>query len=316
MTHLKLEQRYAIKAFLKCGKSKDEIANELGVDRSTIYREIARNSRKGGVYSPDFAQELANEKKERFCKHRKFDSAKEHLVEDWIRTEQWSPEQISGYCKAQGIEMVSHERIYQYIRDDKFSGGDLYRHTRHRLKHRNKPVGKDSEIIKDKVSIEERSQIIEDKMRVGDWEIDLIVGKDNKGAIVTIVERKTSMLMMKKLKHGKNADGLAKTVIDMLRPYKEYVKSITSDNGTEFARHKKIAKALNTEFFFAHPYASWERGLSEYTNKLIRQYIPKKSDFGTVSDQYIKEVQHKINRRPRKILNFKRPKNLFYHEIA
>ena len=316
MAHLKLEQRYAIKAYLKCGKSKGEIANELGVHRSTIYRELGRNSRKGGTYSPDFAQELASEQKERFCKNRKFDSAKKHLIDHWIRLEQWSPEQITGYCKSQGIEMVSHERIYQYIRHDKLSGGDLYKHTRHRLKHRKKPVGKDAEIIKDKVSIEERSQVIEDKMRVGDWEIDLIVGKENKGAIVTIVERKTSMLMMRKLKHGKNANELAKTVIDMLRPYKAYVKSITSDNGTEFARHQKIAKALNTEFFFAHPYASWERGLSEYTNKLIRQYIPKKSDFETVSDQYIKEVQYKINRRPRKILNFQRPKNLFYKEIA
>ena len=117
---------------------------------------------------------------------------------------------------------------------------------------------------------------------------------------------------MRKLPFGKNADQLAKMVIDMLLPYKSFVHSITSDNGTEFARHQKITKKLLTQFFFAHPYSSWERGLSEYTNKLVRQYIPKKSIFNNYSNQKIKSIQHKINRRPRKNLNYDNPKNLFY----
>jgi IS30 family transposase len=170
---------------------------------------------------------------------------------------------------------LSHERIYQYIRRDKLDGGCLYKNTRHRLKHRKRPVGGKKEVIKDEKSIDSRPEVINNKERFGDWEIDLIVGKENRGAMVTIVERTTSMIMIRKLKNGKNADELAKTVIDMMMPYKEFVKSITSDNGSEFARHMKIAKKLDAEFYFAHPYSSWERGLSEYSNKLIRQYIPK-----------------------------------------
>src|SRR5690554_1457168 len=275
MKHFTLAQRYALKAYLECGKPKNEIAKLLGFDRSTIYREVNRNSKKRGAYNADFADELAEERKERFCKHRKFDVDKQKLIENWIKSEQWSPEQIKGYCDRMNIEMVSHERIYQYIRLDKLKGGELYKYLRHKLKHRKRSVSGKHEIIKNKVSIEKRPDVINNKERFGDWEIDLIVGKDNKGAMVTLVERKTAMIMIRKLKNGKNADDLANTVIDMLLPYKKIVKSITSDNGTEFARHEKIAQKLQADFYFAHPYSSWERGLSEYSNKLIRQYIPK-----------------------------------------
>ncbi|HET55352.1 MAG TPA: IS30 family transposase [Ignavibacteria bacterium] len=167
------------------------------------------------------------------------------------------------------IEMVSHERIYQYIRKDKLKGGEIYKHLRHKLKHRKRPVSGKYEVIKNKVSIEKRPDVINNKDRFGNWEINRIAGKHNKGAIVTIVERKTAMIMIRKLKNGKNADSLADTVIDMLLPYRNSVKSITSDNGTEFARHERIAKKLHIDFYFAHPYSSWERGLSEYSNKLI-----------------------------------------------
>lgn len=316
MKHFTLAQRYALKAYLECGKSKSEIAKLLGFDRSTIYREVNRNSKKRGAYNPDFADELAEERKERLCKHRKFDVDKQKLIENWIKSEQWSPEQIKGYCDRMNIEMVSHERIYQYVREDKLKGGELYKYLRHKLKHRKRSVSGKHEIIKNKISIEKRPDIINNKERFGDWEIDLIVGKDNKGAMVTLVERKTAMIMIRKLKNGKNADDLANTVIDMLLPYKKIVKSITSDNGTEFARHEKIAQKLQTDFYFAHPYSSWERGLSEYSNKLIRQYIPKKSNFDIFDDEFIKQVQHKINRRPRKNLDFITPKIAFFNFVA
>lgn len=316
MGHLTLAQRYALKAYLECGKSKTETAKLLGVDRSTVYRELKRNSTKQGKYNADFAQEQAEEKKERLCNNRKFNVEKQKLIDQWIKEEQWSPEQIKGYCDVNGIEMVSHQRIYQYIRKDKSNGGDLYKHLRHRLKHRKRPVSGKHEVIKNKISIDQRPEIINNKERFGDFEIDLIVGKDNKGAMVTLVERQTAMIMIRKLENGKNADSLAHTVIDMLLPYKNFVKSITSDNGSEFARHKKIAEKLDIEFYFAHPYASWERGLSEYSNKLIRQYIPKKVDFDTFEEDYIKQVQYKINRRPRKNLNFKNPKQVFFNSVA
>lgn len=316
MKHLRLEQRYALKAYLKCGKTKREIANLLGVDRSTVYREINRNRSKRGNYNPDFAHELAEERKERFCKHRKFDDAKLKLIDNWITEEQWSPEQIKGYCDKHQIEMVSHERIYQYIRKDKVNGGGMYKFLRHKLKHRNRPVSGKHEVIKNKVSIEDRPEVINNKERFGDWEIDLIVGKNNKGAMVTIVERKTALIMIRKLKNGKNADSLADTVIDMLLPYKDVVMSITSDNGSEFARHQRITQMLQANFYFAHPYSSWERGLSEYSNKLIRQYIPKQSNFDNFENEFIKQVQYKINRRPRKNLDFRTPKDVFFKSVA
>ena len=312
MKHLTKEQRYQIKAYLNCGKSKDFIAKSLKVDKTTVYREIKRNSKKQGSYNPDFAQELYNERKERFANNRTFTPSIENYVRTQIVEEQWSPEQIVGYCKLHNISMVSHERIYAYIREDKKQGGNLYTHLRHQLKHRKRPVSGKHNTIKDRVSIDLRDDIINNKLRFGDWEIDLIIGKDRKGAIVTIVERTTAFFLMEKLPFGKNAEQLAKIVIQMLLPYKAFVHSITSDNGTEFASHKKISRKLLTAFFFAHPYSSWERGLSEYTNKLVRQYIPKKSIFEDYDNQQIKEIQYKINRRPRKNLNYENPKNIFY----
>jgi IS30 family transposase len=170
------------------------------------------------------------------------------------------------------------------------------------------------------VSIDQRPEIVDTKERFGDWEIDTIVGENNKGAIVTIVERKTAFMMtvsepcrtMEKLELGKNAENLAKQVTGMLIPYINHVHTITGDNGTEFAEHQKIAKNLKTNFFFTHPYASWEKGLVENTNKLIRQYIPKKTNFDAINQQQIKEIQYKLNTRPRKNLKFNSPKEIFF----
>jgi len=312
MKHLIKEQRYEIKAYLKCGMTQSFIANAIGVSKSTISRELKRNNSNRGVYRPDKANEKAIERKERFNQKRKFNSNIEKVVRTYLVEEQFSPKQIVGICKKKNIPMVSYERIYAFIREDKANGGDLYKHTRHKLKHRKRPVGGKKIVIKNRVSIDDRSAVINNKERFGDWEIDLIVGKENKGAIVTIVERTTAFLMMKKLNDGKNAKSLAHEVTEMLMPYKDYVHSITSDNGTEFAEHQQISKCLGSQFFFCHPYSSWERGLSEYTNKLVRQYIPKKSEFKQYSDQYIRNIQYKINRRPRETLDFDNPKDLFY----
>lgn len=200
--------------------------------------------------------------------------------------------------------MVSHERIYQYVREDKALGGNIYKNMRHSLKHRKRSIGGKQISIRNRVSIDEKPEVINNKERFGDWEIDTIIGKDGKGAIVTIIERSSAFFMMKKLEKGKDATGLAKTVVQMLLPYKKHIHSITSDNGTEFAEHEFIADKLDLNFYFAHPYSSWERGLSEYTNKLIRQYVPKKSVFDHYTNEYIADVQYKINRRPRENLDF------------
>ncbi|MDR1348745.1 MAG: IS30 family transposase [Prevotellaceae bacterium] len=181
----------------------------------------------------------------------------------------------------------------------------------HQLKHRKRPAGEKIS-IKNRVSIDHRDEIVNLKQRFGDWEIDTVVGENNRGAIVTMVERKSAFMMMEKLEHGKNAKELTKVVYRLLFAYIKHVHSITGDNGTEFADHENIAKLLKTRFFFTHPYSSWEKGLIENTNKSVRQYIPKKTNFNTLNNQQIRQIQHKINNKPGANLNFYSPKEIFY----
>jgi IS30 family transposase len=235
--HLTLEQRYKIEALLKAGHKAPFISVQLNVDRSTLYRELNRNRTKTGCYSAHSAHEISEEKKERFSHNRKFNLVMELFIRDKLSNEQWSPEQISGFCKKHVIPMVSHERIYQFIYQDKAEGGQLYRHLRVASKKYRKRYGSGRNkrnVIKDRVSIDLRTDCINNKERVGDWEIDTIVGKDNKGAIVTIAERATAFVLIARL-NGKNATELAKAVVRLMAPFKDLVLSITSDNGTEFA---------------------------------------------------------------------------------
>lgn len=315
--HLTMEQRYKIDALHKAGHKAPDIADQLNVNKSTLYRELKRNSSKRGCYNARSAHELSNEKKDRFSNNRKFSPAMERFIRDKLSNEQWSPEQIAGYCKQNDIPMVSHERIYQFIYQDKAEGGGLFKHLRVASKTYRKRYGSGKNkrnIIKDRVSIDQRPECINNKERVGDWEIDTIVGKGNKGAIVTIAERATAFVLIARL-NGKNAMDLARAVVRLMAPFKDLVLSITSDNGTEFAMHKYIAEKLEAEFYFAHPYSSWERGLNEYTNKLIRQYIPKKTDFSNVNNQQIRDITMKLNSRPRKNLNFNSPGCIFLNSF-
>lgn len=306
------EQRYKIEAFKKAGWSISKIAEDIGVNISTISRELRRNKPVKGYYKASYAQSYAEHRKSRLRQPRRLTDSILSFVNNCITKEQFSPEQIVGYARKLNIPMVCHETIYKYIREDKIKGGDLYRHLRHKLKHRKRPVGGKHINIKDKVSIEQRPEIINNRSRFGDWEIDTIIGKNNRGAILTIVERKTKMLIMKKLTEGKNAKALSIVVKNELIAYADSIRSITSDNGSEFAEHKKIANDLNIDFYFAHPYSSWERGLNENTNGLIRQYIPKGTDFNEISDEQIKEIQYKLNRRPRKLLDYETPVQRFF----
>jgi IS30 family transposase len=309
--HLTSLQRNQIEVLFKIKTPIKIVCKLIETDRSTIYREIKRN-RKKLTYSAKYAQELCQERKERFGRTRKFTPEMESQITEKLTNEQWSPKQIVGFSRLNNKPMVSHERIYQFIRQDKQAGGLLWIHTRHRLKHRKRPVGDKQVNIKNKVSIELRPSIVDAQERYGDWEIDTIIGENRKGAILTITERKTGFLLMEKLKNGKHAEGAANTAIKLLLAYKDTVHTITSDNGLEFAQHEKIAKKLQADFYFAHPYSSWERGLNEYTNKLIRQYIIKGSSFDLYNDEYIKLVQNKLNRRPREKLNFQTPSKIFY----
>ena len=316
--HITFEQRIKIEALLRAGHKASFIAKQLSIHRSSIYRELNRNQTKTGKYNAAFAQELSEEQKERFSNNRSFTFSMEKFIREKLSKEQWSPEQIWGYCKENNIDMVSHESIYKFVYQDKNEGGVLYKNLRVASKKYRKRYGSGKGkrcIIKDKVSIDLRPECINNKQRVGDWEIDTIVGKDNKGAIVTIAERVTAFVLIAKL-NGKNAQELAEAVVKLMMPFKDLVLSITSDNGTEFAMHKYISKKLGALFYFAHPYSSWERGLNEYTNRLIRQYIPKKTNFDDVNNLLINEITMKLNRRPRKKLNYKTPGIVFLNKFG
>ena len=313
--HLTPEQRCQISALLQTGTRQTEIARIVGTGESAISRELKRNSSKRG-HSPNNAQMFADERKKRFAHVRKYTKEMEDFVRGKLESGQWSPGQITGWCRSNGVAMVSRERIYQSIRQDKRQGGSLYKQCRHRLKHRKRPAGGKKAVIPDKVSIGQRPEVANNRERFGDWEIDTVFGPDDKGAVLTATERTTGFLLMRKLKKGKNAKNLLGEIVLMLLPYRESVLSITSDNGTEFYGHKEIARRLNTLYFFADPYASHQRGLNEYTNGLIRQYIPKNQTFEHIEGKIIRQMQHKINRRPRKKLNFENPKKIFFQKIA
>ena len=307
------EQRYTISVLLQNRTKQKEIAKAINVSPSTVSREIRRNSGVRGRYNWETAQANAVQTKRRKPGNRSIDKDVMEETRHLLVTEQWSPERISGVLAKDG-KYISHETIYRMIRKDKAEGGTLYKHCRHKLKRRTRPVGGRRISIPNRTSISERPAEVNGK-RFGDFEMDTIVVRGNHGAIVTLIERSTSMLFMRKLKKGKNAKELARTVIHLLSPFKEHVKSITTDNGTEFAYHEMIGKSLGVTIYFADPYASWQKGAIENANGLIRQYVPKTETFEHVSHQQITKYSKRINMRPRKKLEFKTPHECFYEQI-
>ena len=305
------EQRYAIDLGLRNGKKKTQIAKEIGVNPSTIYREINRNKNKNGGYSSRLAHEMAEERKERLPGNRSIDEWVKQKVIKLIREEDWSPRQISGHLSKYEEIDISHETIYRWIRQDKKEGGDLYTHCRHKLKHRKRPVGGSAKNIPNRRSISQRPKEA-DGSRFGDFEMDTIIGKTQSEAILTITERKTNFIMMKKLPMGRNSKEVSKQVYKMLLPFKDKLKTMTTDNGSEFAAHELITEKIGVKVYFTDPYSAWQKGAVENSNKLIRQYIPKGTSFNKYSDKEIKQIQHKLNRRPREKLEFSSPKNEFF----
>ena len=227
--------------------------------------------------------------------------------------EKWSPEQISGWLKKQRWLSISHQRIYQFVEENKTSGGDLFRNLRQGNKKRRKKYGKTASKrgqIRNRVPISKRPAYVEKRSTVGHWEGDTIIGKNHKMAMITIVERKQGFTIIEKVK-TKNAELVAEKICKALSKYKDMVKTITFDNGLEFAAHEIISKTLGCRIFFAEPYSSYQRGTNENTNGLIRQYITKGSDFSQYSAKDVQRVQDALNSRPRKRLNFSTPSNRF-----
>ena len=314
--HLISTQRSQIFAYKQCGKSADFIAQTIGVHKSTVYRELARNSNKRGGYAHN-AHEMAMERRERIAKNATIPAKVKFECLRRIKVDQWSPEQISGEMKRRDIK-VSHTTIYKWVKEDKENGGSLYLNLRHKGHRRKSNPYKHASTrnIPERVSIKDRPAEANGK-RFGDWEMDLIIGKNGFQAILVLVERSTGYVIIHRLKHGKKAKELALDVSRLLFAYRaEGVLTITTDNGSEFSQHKLITEALkDVVVYFADPYASWQKGLVEYTNKLIRQYIPKGADFDDISPHKIIEIQKKINVRPRKKLNYSTPKREFFRHF-
>lgn len=310
-------KRCQIYGLWRAGYSNTAIAKEIGVHKSTITREFKRNitfiHTKLGCwqYKSNYAQSYTDERHKKKPKRVKF--TKE--VQDFVREkvlQDWSPEQISGYAKRHKLFTISHERIYQFILKDKQKCGDLYKHLRHQHKKYRKRYGSPNRQgpIRNRRFIDERPAIVNDKTRIGDWEIDTIIGKNRKQAIVTIVERVSKLTVMKKVK-AKTAELVAQATINGLKSISNSVVTITWDNGSEFAYHEKIGKLLKADFYFAHPYSSWERGLNENTNGLVRQYLRKGADFVKITNNDLAIIIDKLNNRPRKSLDYATPNEIF-----
>ena len=304
------EQRYQIYILKKTGQKQYKIARLLGVHKSTISRELGRNRGLKG-YRPKQAHRKAVSR--RFHKSLpRIPLSTWAFVEHLIKNE-WSPEQISAWLKLQCDIRVSHETIYQYILSDKKMGGKLFCHLRCQRKRKKRygSYGHRGQ-IPNRISIDERPIIVDRRSRIGDWEVDTIIGKSHKQAIVSVTERRTKLSLIRKVKH-KTASAVGQSVIELLHPVSEKVHTITSDNGKEFADHQQISESLHADFFCAHPYSSWQRGTNENTNGLIRQYFSKNRSFSTITDEEINLVMDKLNNRPRKSLGFKTPNQVFYN---
>ena len=309
-TQLTQEQRYQIHSLLKMEHNQTEIAECLGVHKSTISRELRRNKGQRG-YRPKQAHQKALSRRNHVRNRIMHETWA--VIEAKLRQE-WSPEQISDWLKRHFAIQISHEWIYQYILADKRAGVTLYRHLRCQKKRRKRYGSYDRRgKLPNRVSIEKRPAVVDQRKRIGDWEVDTIVGKGHHQAIVSLTERKSRLVLLRKVER-RTADLVSEAVIDLLQPISERLHTITADNGKEFAEHERIARELNTDFFFAHPFAAWERGTNENMNGLVRQYIPKQREFDSITEQELLFITHRLNHRPRKCLDFMTPFEVFFEQ--
>jgi len=310
--HLDRDQRCQLDTLKERGDSIVTAAQVLGAHRSSIYRELARNTGRRGYHHRQ-ADEKARQRRNTACQAKKKMAPEIIIIIEAKLRLQWSPVQISGWLKKNGYEKaVSHETIYQHIWKDKRNRGSLYRELRHHGKKYNKrskgTAGRGC--IPNRIDIKERPLVVEKKIRLGDWELDTIIGTGQSGAIVSMVERASKFTKLAKISR-KTAEETEAALVGKLSPVREFVHTLTADNGKEFSNHQAVGAALDADFYFATPYHSWERGLNEHTNGLVRQYFPKSQRLDLVSDEDLKKVEVLLNNRPRKILHFSTPQEVF-----
>ncbi len=313
--HLSLENRYYIEVELKKGISQNKIAKSLNCNQSTVSREIARNKGQRG-YRYKQAHSFTRKRHAEKTKHVKLtEDIKDH-VDNCIKDD-WSPEQTAGRLKEKGIISLHHETIYRYLLSDRKEGGTLYKHLRHQNKTYRKRYASERNRrgIPNRIDIDERPEAANNRDRIGDWEADTIIGKNHKGAIATIDERKSKLRLAFPLP-GKKAQGVTDAIVRLLKPIEQFVKTITFDNGKEFTLHESIAKSLDCETYFAKPYHSWERGQNENANGLLRQYFPKAMELIDVTVKEVFAAVDRLNSRPRKCLGYKTPYESFEEQTG
>jgi len=306
--HLSQAERYQIHALMKAGHDQSQIAKLLDRHKSTISRELSRNTGSRG-YRPKQACEMSADR----AQH----SRNAPTVEPWVREAacallciQWSPEQIASQLP------ISHETVYQHVYANKAQGGTLWKNLRcQKQKRKRYANGRDRRgQIPNRRPLSERPLHIEARRQVGHWECDTVIGASHKGAVVTMVERKSGYAVMAKVEK-KTSELVSSAIVDKLQPMAARVKTLTFDNGKEFAGHAHIDQQLQSTAYFARPFASWERGSNENLNGLLRQYVPKKRAMSTVSDEEIRMIQNRLNNRPRKRLGFKTPAEVFHQSL-
>ena len=306
--HLSQNERYQIFALMKAGLNQTQVALTLGRSKSTISREIQRNSGLKG-YRPKQAT-LKSEVRalgSRNAKKVSVDTLKSAL--DLVRQE-WSPEQIAGTMN------ISHETVYRHVYADKDCGGKLFMHLRSQKKRRKRYASGRQRRgqIPNKRSIHERPAVVDLRLEVGHWEGDTVIGARHKQAIVTLVERKSGYAKLFKVPN-KTAELVSAAMIESLKPFDGLVDTITLDNGKEFADHQRVDLELGSTIYFADPFASWQRGTNENFNGLLRQYIPKDRPLSTVTQEELKMIENKLNHRPRKRLGFRTPHEVFHESL-
>jgi transposase, IS30 family len=312
-THLTQDERYQIAILLKAGHDQSDIARVMNRHKSSISRELRRNPGQRG-YRPKQAHEFSQARM-RACENGPRVPAATWAFAEAKLAELWSPEQISGYLKTYAQPGISHETIYQRIYADKRAGGTLHHALRCQKARKKRYGGRERRgTIPNQVSIEQRPFIVDSRKRFGDWEGDLVIGAGQQQALVTLNERKSRYSLIAHVPF-KTAQAVSDTMISLLAPFADCVHTLTTDNGKEFAQHERIAKKLDADFFFAHPYSSWERGANENMNGLIRQFFPKKMRFDSITAKDIAFTMHRLNHRPRKCLGFKTPHEVFMKQL-
>lgn len=310
------EERYLIALLRQRHETVSEIARQTGRSRSTIYREVKRNGRNNGSYQSKEAQSKSVHRRKRARRVRQFSSQEFGLVVSKLKLF-WSPEQIAGHLKLEGLLEISHETIYRYIQEDKLQGGSLYKLLRHsRKKGRKRRLSIDNRgRLKGKRHISERSPEIENRSEFGHWEADTIVGSETKVCFMTLVERKSGYTIVERLEN-RSMKELNRAFLRVFRRSPEWFKTVTADNGTEFHGYKTLEHKTSARFYFATAYHSWERGTNENTNGLIRQYAPKRTNLAKFSRQSCKTISTNLNRRPRKRLGYLSPEQVFFKAMG